>query len=116
MEAAAGLLEGSYAEAELARSVLEVEVEKALEYLVVDADVAQRSKFRILFFRGARKEPNRSPPFWHVWRSRSAVVHQVEVEERSGREPGDASDTRAGDRSLSNSDLWSEKRAGRQAA
>ena len=50
VEAAAGLLEGGWAEAELASSVLEVEVEKALKYLVVDADVAQRSKLLILSF------------------------------------------------------------------
>jgi hypothetical protein len=49
VEAAAGLLEGGQAEAELARSVLEIEVEKALEHLVVDADVAQRSLLILSF-------------------------------------------------------------------
>jgi len=84
VETAAGLLKGGRAQANLARGVFELEVEEALEHLVVDADVArQRPRLRNLSFLLARKEQERSVPFWHV--HRSAVVRRVPVEERSGQ-------------------------------
>ena len=80
VETAAGLLEGGRAQANLARSVFELEMEEALEHLLVDADVArQRTRLRIFAFLLARKEQERSVPFRHV--RQSAVVRRVKVEE-----------------------------------
>ena len=81
IEAAAGLLEGGRAQADLARGVLEREVEEALQRLVADADMAR--SIRVLSFLAARQEYARSPPFRHV--RRSAVVRRAPVEESDRR-------------------------------
>ena len=92
----AGLLEGRRAQAKLARSAFEIEMEEALEHLVGDADVArQRSRLRVLSFLLARKVQERSLAFRHV--RRSAVV-RCRTAIGLLRELGVATDTCDGDR------------------
>ena len=95
VEATAGLLEGGVAQADLARGVLELEVEEALQHLIADPDVARRS-MRILSFLAARKVKERCAPLRYDHRSAvvryghlSAVVREPRnVFEKKGHEVG----------------------------
>ena len=86
VEAATGLLEGGRAKARRARGVLEIEVEEALEYFVVDSDVMrQRSRLCIFSLLGARKEQGRFLAVRHVRRSGGGVQCTRGSEVTSGR-------------------------------
>jgi hypothetical protein len=74
--AAASLLEGGLTQSDLARSLLEREVEEVLEILVFDEDVAHQRSIRVrISFLAPRGEYASCPSFRHA--GESVVLRRI---------------------------------------